>query len=236
MKLNFYIFIILLLMLLGLTGSHYPESNETDSTRQDSLAFNREIYERIKSDKSFLYEEDPVLKKSILSDVRIWLVERLSGFMRMTSGRWFDGLMLIFFTVLFLAAVFILFRSNPGGIFYSETKNLTVQPDTGVKEYYYGYETKLNEAVASGQWRNAVRFIYLLTLQNLAAQGIIYYKAEKSPEDYQKEMATHKHAEAFNKLVYVYTYVWYGNFSMDAEAFYALQKLVLITHIKETQP
>ncbi|MCC5927729.1 MAG: hypothetical protein JJU28_00655 [Cyclobacteriaceae bacterium] len=242
MKVYSHLLVILLLLPAsswGFTRSiddhHSVPSVEELSVRQDSFIFSREIYDRIKADKNFYYEDDPVLKKNLLYDIQLWLAEKLGGLMRVSSGRWFDGLMLMLFTLLFLVAVYILFRSNPGGIFYSETQNSKVYTGTDSIEKVRTYESELDHAIAGGNWRNAVRYIYLITLEKFVKQGIIHYKPEKSPLDYQKELDKHIHAHAFGKLVYVYTYVWYGNFSIDAEAFYALQKLLQATYIKDTK-
>lgn len=238
MKVNILLVIIVLFMsfcIVIISGRLYAESMENGSPN-NNVTFNRDIYESIKSDKNFYYEEDPVLKKSILTDIQLWFAEKLGRIMRITSSRWFDGFMLVLFTLLFLGAVYLLFRLNPGGVFYSESKKSNAQLITDAGEHHKSYKIKLDEAIESGHWRHAVRFTYLITLQSLETQGIIKYRPEKSPGDYQNELASHRHAGVFHKLIYVYTYVWYGNFNIDAEAFFTLQKLIQTTHVNETRP
>lgn len=78
------------------------------------------------------------------------------------------------------------------------------------------YLELLDAAVANQDFRTAVRYYYLYTLQKLSGQGHIDFHRDKTNTDYRYEIKDKKLAGAFNYVSYIYDYTWYGAFDMSA--------------------
>jgi hypothetical protein len=85
------------------------------------------------------------------------------------------------------------------------------------------YETEIAAATSAGNFRLAVRLLYLHTLKNLSAAGMIDYRYGRTNQDYVADMRSHSQHPAFSRLTRHFEYIWYGQFPLSAEAFRNLQ-------------
>lgn len=77
----------------------------------------------------------------------------------------------------------------------------------------------INDSVAAGNYRNAIRYLYLDSLKSLSASKKIEWDFQKTNSDYYRELKDPDVREQFKKVSYVYDYVWYGEFAIDQETF-----------------
>lgn len=77
----------------------------------------------------------------------------------------------------------------------------------------------LGEAISNGQYRNAVRFYYLLALKNLDLAQIILWEQQKTNEDFIKEISADELKLAFRENTRLYDFVWYGEFGLTKDEF-----------------
>jgi hypothetical protein len=82
----------------------------------------------------------------------------------------------------------------------------------------------LQAAIQAGEYRPAVRLLFLESLKRMTEQEWINWKPNKTNHDYQREMADRSQAEEFRQLTFAYEYIWYGNFSLEASQFEALRR------------
>jgi hypothetical protein len=81
----------------------------------------------------------------------------------------------------------------------------------------------LREALAQGNYPLAVRLYYLQTIKNLSEKNAFKWSREKTNRDYLREMRSHSLAEQFREATRIYERVWYGNQSLSAAEFAALE-------------
>jgi len=81
------------------------------------------------------------------------------------------------------------------------------------------FENLIQEAVQNKEYRLAIRYNYLLLLKKLDQYKIISYDPQKTTYDYSLDLEGTAHSKGFNKATYYYTYIWYGEFSIDAEEY-----------------
>ncbi len=74
-------------------------------------------------------------------------------------------------------------------------------------------------ALQEKNYRLAVRYYYLLALQQLSEAHIIEYEFDKTNHDYAKEIKVATMTSSFHKVTNLYDYIWYGNFEVDAADF-----------------
>ncbi len=77
----------------------------------------------------------------------------------------------------------------------------------------------IDDSIASGDYRSAVRFLYLDVLKDLSARGAIKWNHQKSNADYYCEIKNPVIKERFKKISYLYDHVWYGEFALDRAGF-----------------
>lgn len=84
--------------------------------------------------------------------------------------------------------------------------------------------TLLQEAITAKNYRLAVRYNYLLVLKELSAKKLIKYHKDKTNSEYTFELEKGQIRSLFTYLSYVYTYVWYGEFSITVDEFQKVEK------------
>lgn len=70
-------------------------------------------------------------------------------------------------------------------------------------------------AIVNGNYRLAIRYYYLLSLQKLQENDVIDWQQEKTNEDYIKEIQVQYLSSQFKNITHLYDFIWYGNFKVD---------------------
>lgn len=81
----------------------------------------------------------------------------------------------------------------------------------------------LQQAIDNQNYRLAIRYYYLISLKGLSTKKLIDYHKDKTNSEYLFEIENTELRSQFSYLSYVYTYVWYGEFSVDETHFKAAQ-------------
>lgn len=89
--------------------------------------------------------------------------------------------------------------------------------DTDIQEI--DLDQFINDSIAAGNYRNAIRYLYLDTLKWLSARDIIDWDYQKTNTDYYYEIKDDTVKSKFKQLSYLYDYVWYGSFTVDQHSF-----------------
>ena len=127
----------------------------------------------------------------------------------------------IFFIAFILYKLFLtesIFRKTP------RRHNVTSQPHEETVITPSAYERLINDAITDKDFRSAIRYLYLQTLQRLSMTGLIQLSPDKTNYEYVKELSGRIHQNEFASLTLSYEYVWYGKFNIDQEIFNRLQK------------
>ncbi len=73
----------------------------------------------------------------------------------------------------------------------------------------------LKRALEAKDSRLAIRYYYLLLLKKLSEKELIKYDKDKTNSEYLFELKKEETKKEFSYLSYIYTYVWYGEFSLN---------------------
>lgn len=77
----------------------------------------------------------------------------------------------------------------------------------------------IEKAIHQKNYRLAVRYYYLLVLQQLQNKDLIVWEQQKTNDDYIKELQKHIFHQSFGEITRLYDFVWYGNFEINAIEF-----------------
>jgi hypothetical protein len=218
----------LLLTVIFFVYSQETHSNVID-VKNDSTVFNKNINnsnERKFSStlkekytgKDFEYIEDAPGEKEKPSPIDAGILQFIVFFM----SRIFP----------FLLAVFIIFIILKGFVGFDvhfwkpnktikRTKEKLIYEDEDIHKV--DFEDLLKKAIDSHNFRLAIRYYYLMTLKGLSAKKIIDYHKDKTNLEYLFEIENTAMRSKFSYLSYVYTYVWYGEFTVDEQSFKAAE-------------
>ena len=102
------------------------------------------------------------------------------------------------------------FLKSRGSFAAGKQNKVHEDSDDDVQNSSLDYVSLANTAANAANFRLAVKYMFLRTLQQLAGAGMINYASDKTNYNYVQEIAAEKKKE-FARLVLNYEYVWYGN-------------------------
>ena len=81
------------------------------------------------------------------------------------------------------------------------------------------FDERITQALSQGNFRKALRLLFLESLSLLSASEAIDWKAYKTNQEYELELQGGPYADTFRKLRLTFEYVWYGDFPLDKERY-----------------
>ncbi len=146
------------------------------------------------------------------------------------SGGGAGGWWIIFLLFLIVAGVILYsIGFKPSSLFRKNTKNLQPEKD-GDESFnedhidHIKFESELDKAIRMGNYRLAVRIMYLEALKKLNDKQLIDWKINKTNWDYVRELNQPHLKGDFKQITNSFDYVWYGNFPVDESIFKLMQE------------
>ena len=210
--------------------STYDEETDEGQFYQDTLRpdFRSVVYDSVQAvvgDKGFYYKRymDSLLRAT---QGKVQKTPRRKS-IDINGG--FDFFNSIFGTIFWLVAiglfaylVYRLFLSN-SSFFSRNRKNISADIQV-TAENTNDPDVMLRNAVRNGNYRLAVRYLYLQALLRLSERKFIEINANKTNYEYVNEVRKHKFANEFASLTLQYEYVWYGEYPVDQKLFEQIQE------------
>lgn len=81
------------------------------------------------------------------------------------------------------------------------------------------FEDPIKMAIDGGQFRKAVRLLYLKALRELQDRSMIQWKREKTNRQYLRELKDRQLRPQFQDITFIFEYIWYGEFPVDRDHF-----------------
>jgi len=127
------------------------------------------------------------------------------------------------FGLLFFVLTFL--KVDVRGIFVKKATQIPVNfEDLGENLEELDFEGLIKKARSQGDFRSAVRLVFLETLNILTGAGYIKWKINKTNQDYLGELRLSRFREEFAKLTLNYEYVWYGDYEVDEKGFDSMEQ------------
>lgn len=217
-KRQLLLFIFSLLSFIIAIGQHEPIPNVPNEIRILPDNF-KEDYQ---SDE-YNYTESV----SLITKFKIWLLEKLKGLFDVNDANAYEtltGLKYIFYFLVIGLAVYLLVKmilGKEGRWLFGRNKSNDSDPDFTIDEdiQSVNFTELIAKAEATGDFRLAIKYHYFHLLKKLDDTTIIKYDSQKTTYDYQLELEGTKYSTIFSKAAYYYTYIWYGEFSIDTNEY-----------------
>lgn len=138
----------------------------------------------------------------------------------------FPFIRILLWGLLIVALLFVLYRVflSDRGLFASplRNRNVEVEEEPLTDEVYL--EQQLQQAIKDGNYRLAIRFLYLQSLNKLAEKGWLQLSPDKTNYQYVRELAKPQLKNTFSRITLHYEYAWYGDFEIEQHIFEPIKK------------
>ncbi|MFP4543519.1 MAG: DUF4129 domain-containing protein [Candidatus Kapaibacterium sp.] len=91
----------------------------------------------------------------------------------------------------------------------------------------------LKQALEEQNYREAVRYRFLIVLKQLNQDGHIEWMPDKTNTEYLKEIKDPALKDSFGKICYVFEHVWYGGFSVSGEIYLRIDRELQLPELRE---
>ncbi len=193
-----------------------------DSTKVTVKKFNEGALNNFKHDKDFNYKGESQGEPSLWD--RFW-----AWFWNMVS-QWFEkipyGASLLKYFLLGLSIgliIYVILKAaglDAVQLFRGESRKVNVPYSESLEDINaIDFDAEIENAVAQHNYRLAVRLLYLKCLKQLSDNNLIHWQIDKTNDVYIKELTNPEQKQAFGILTRQFEYIWYGNFSIDKDAF-----------------
>jgi hypothetical protein len=211
------------------------KTETTSQTVQDSIYIDTESRDKRKYDNlkekyssdEFVYERS-IENSGWWSRFKQWLSDLFKDLFNLNSDAkasdFTDIVLKIFYIVIFLLVVFFIVKAivNKEGKWVfgkSSDKSIITVADIENNIYETDFKSLVTTAENDNNYRLAIRYYYLWLLKTLSNAEIIEYDVEKTNSDYYFEIKKEDTKEEFSYTSYLYNYIWYGEFDIDATQF-----------------
>ena len=239
-RLLFYGKIIYCCILLLFTGQLQSQVVEDSVTvqQQDTTITEKKVFflQRWESggDEFILQQRklpDSVVKK-LQSDDKFWYANAIfekkkqpgslnNMYVPLGQRVWFKTLIWIIIIGGFAVFLMIYLKSMNVGLFSKRNVLAKGDEEEIIPEdiFAINYKKEIDIATMQGNYRQAVRFMYLKLLKNMSEKNIINYKQDKTNLDYLSELYSTAYYKDFFRLTRNFEYCWYGQFKINATAY-----------------
>lgn len=174
------------------------------------------------ADKDFIYHADAKESKNWLEAFLDWLTRKIFGKISVENAEVTWQIVKWTLIGLFIAGIIIvIWKSKFRGLMRGDAKKLSGASFTDLPEDIesVNIDKLIEEALKNGNYRLAIRWCFLRSLQMLNHQKHIAWQPAKTNIDYQYELKNPNMREGFSKLSYVFEYVWYGEMATNENTF-----------------
>ena len=196
--------------------TNYEHQNYFDhkATLADTIELRQvpgNIIDSLKKDDAFWYA-DHVFEKKQTQEKKFRTSKAPLQWINMTT--------LLVILVIFLGILaWYLFQNNIVGRRQSIARE-TVSEENSVENIFdINYQKEIEKAITAGDYRLAVRLMFLRLLKQLSQKKIIEYKQERTNFEYLSQMYPTRYYNDFFRLTRHYEYAWYGKFDITGETF-----------------
>jgi len=174
------------------------------------------------TDSEFVYEHKAP-EKNWWDHFKHWLARLFANLFHFESAKASLNFVVILFRIIAILVIVIVIYfiaknlSNQEGrwIFGKSDKKTLFYTDAEKNIHLLDFEKLIQESIANGEKRVAIRYYYLWLLKVMAQHNYIEWDIEKTNSDYLYELQQPAQKEEFTYLSYLYNYIWYGEFEID---------------------
>ncbi len=176
-----------------------------------------EVLEKYKNDSAFDYDNKLENKENWISKITSWINEQLRSLRY--SDAYSTALDVFYYALIFFALFIIvwgLFKGDKRFIFFGRALNNEIKITEQKEDInQLNFDDLIIAAIDNKNYKLAVRYLFLKTLNMLSDKEIITLKKDKTNYQYAAEIKDIQLASTFKEASYRFDWIWYGNFPID---------------------
>ncbi len=219
------VFLLCLFILLMGSGTNAQLTYDTTSyfrskTSEDSFYLKErhlppaEIA-KMKKERSFWYADSAFKEKLVKYD----------SYEPVGEKKWFRFLLWFIIIGGFAVGLMWWLAGNNVGLFRKKDLRADGNDAEGMPEdiFAINYQREIDKASAEGNFRLAIRLMFLRLLKNLSDKNVIHYKQDRTNFDYLVQLRPTDYYTPFFRLVRHYEYSWYGHFDVTENGYHVIR-------------
>ena len=149
-----------------------------------------------------------------------------SGYTPLGQRSWFQTFLWILILAVFAIGLFIYLGGSNVGLFRKKNVRLASTGEEEISEdiFVINYQKEIDKASAQGNYRLAIRLLFLRLLKNMSEKSIILYKQDKTNLDYLLELHPTNYYNNFFRITRNYEYSWYGQFMVSEDVYKIIRR------------
>ena len=213
------ILVILFITIISFALNANDNQLVIDSSKIEIRKPSESSIAKFKSDKEFIYNE--AQSQNWWDAFWTWVGSKLSKLMGTKAFGFFQkylGYIIILAALIII--ILVLNKSKLRGFFYFSKEN-KINGFKEIKEDINAidFDNLITEAISKSDYRIAVRLYYLKTLKLLSDRKLIDWKINKTNLNYVKELKEKELKKPFEKLTYLFEWIWYGEMPVTESVF-----------------
>lgn len=201
------------------------EDFETDyflkkgDSAQDNSIIQRHVpdsfIKKMQQDDDFWYANAEIKKEKKPED-------KESTYTPVGDQQWFQTLLWLLIIGGFAAAIMWYLAGSNVGLFRKRNRGLqtTAEEELATEDIFaINYQREIDKAEAAGNYRLAIRLLFLRVLKDMAGKNIIQYKQDRTNLDYLFQLHSTGYYNNFFRITRNYEYSWYGQFDVGEDAY-----------------
>jgi hypothetical protein len=191
-----------------------------DSSAVTARLPSRESLERLRSDGELRYDVEGHAPESIWDRIGAWLKDLL-GDAVMTPGvmKVIEWIFYIIAGLVLSFAIWKIVTSGRSGLLAKDGDTAGIAGGVVENIHQVDFDPLIAEAIRNGDYRGAVRLLYLKGLRTLSERGLIDWRRDALNHEYLRQLERTDLADPFARCTLLFEYVWYGDFPLDEATF-----------------
>ncbi len=209
------------------TAYFLPEKFTTlqyDSQQTNNRLFRHDALRKYKAERQFQYDRFIEPPKSWWDRFWDWFWKMIDRLLSTEGGR--NTMWTVFTIVAVAIIIYFVIKvtgAKGGGLFGRNSKDGLGYSVSADDIHRISFEEAIQSAIASGNYRLAIRLLYLQALKKLSDKEHIQWQINKTNMDYLSETSGRHWSTLFASLTHSFEYVWYGEMPVTRERLTALQ-------------
>lgn len=172
---------------------------------------------KMKEDKDYWYADAEIKRKKV--------EQKDNSYVPVIRRKWFQNLLWAIIITGFVGFVIWWLAGQNVGLFRKKVARIdSLQQDEIDTEdiFNLNYQGEIDKATRQGNYRLAIRLMFLRLLKNLSEKNIIQFSQGKTNFDYLVQLQPTKYYKDFFRITRNYEYSWYGKFEVGEQAYYSI--------------
>lgn len=206
-------------------------TKKIQSTKDDSLviqlkALPEGFINKYKNDPDFNYDGTPEPADDWITKISNWINQQL---ILMSNSKTLSIILdYLYYGLMIIALLLIirgLIKADRRGLLFGKVNTNQIKMNEDDEDIsQMNFDELISAAIASKQFKLAIRYMYLKSLNLLSEKGLIELKNNKTNYQYLSEIRNEQIATAFRNTTSLFEWIWYGDFPVDEQIVNSSQK------------